>query len=64
VFLDDIVQFTEKLKEEAAPETKVDLVVSASEVHAAPLVDASFKLNEGDTAKAILAWMSNANSGS
>jgi acetyl esterase/lipase len=58
VFLDDIVAFSRRLKEETAPGTKVDLVVGAKEVHAACIVDTAIGLGEGDTAKAILAWMS------
>ncbi|KAE9367204.1 alpha/beta-hydrolase [Stipitochalara longipes BDJ] len=63
VFLDDIVAFSKRLQEEARPGTKVDLVVGDKEVHAACIVDTAIGLSEGDTAKAVLAWMSNANIG-
>jgi acetyl esterase/lipase len=58
VFLDDIVLFSERLKKEMEPGTKVDLVVGAKEVHAACIVDKVLGLKEGETAKAVLAWMS------
>ncbi|KAN0091695.1 alpha/beta-hydrolase [Hyaloscypha variabilis] len=60
VFLDDVVAFSARLKEEAMPGTKVDLVVGSREVHAACIVDSSIGLSEGETAKAILAWICNA----
>jgi acetyl esterase/lipase len=56
VFLDDVVAFLKRLEEEATG-TKVELVVGRKEVHAAPIVDTSFNLEDGDSAKAILAWM-------
>lgn len=61
VFLDDIVAFSGRLKEEAEPGTKVDFVIGAKEVHAACIVDIAIGLEEGDSAKAILAWMSDDN---
>jgi len=60
VFLDDIVAFSARLKDEVGPGTKVDLVVGEKEVHAACIVDTAIGLSERDTAKAVLAWMSDA----
>jgi acetyl esterase/lipase len=58
VFLDDVVEFFERLKEETGPGTKVDLVVGRKEVHCACIVDGAFGLQEGDTAMAISSWIS------
>jgi acetyl esterase/lipase len=59
VFLDDIVLFSRRLREEAEPGTKIDFVVGEKEVHAACIVDTALGLKEGHTATAVLAWMSN-----
>ena len=62
VFLDDCVAFGQRLTEEAVPQTKVDVVQCAKEVHAACIVDQMLGLgqrnsSEMDSSKVILAWM-------
>ena len=63
MFLDDIVAFSNRLKEEVGPGTKIDLVVREREVHAAYIMDTAIRLSERDTAKAILVWVSDSGVG-
>jgi acetyl esterase/lipase len=57
-FLDDNIAFGHRLKHEAAPVTKIDIVTGSKEVHCAAIVDQGFGIADGDTSQAILAWMS------
>jgi len=63
VFHDDAVAFGKRLEMEAAPTgTKVDLLVAAKECHDVVIIDEALGLKEGESAKAIAAWMGGQNS--
>lgn len=60
-FLDDSIAFGHRLKYEAMPGTKIDIVTGSKEVHCAAVLDQGFGVKDGDTSQAILAWMSISN---
>lgn len=58
VFLDDCVTFGRRWQETVDTGTRVDVVQYSKEAHAACIVDQLLGLESGESAKAILAWMS------
>ncbi|KAE8445990.1 hypothetical protein EG329_012629 [Mollisiaceae sp. DMI_Dod_QoI] len=59
VFLDDCKLFGKRLEDEAAPKTKIELVLGRKEVHGACIMDTFLGLEDGDSTKAVFAWMGN-----
>jgi acetyl esterase/lipase len=60
-FLDDNIAFGHRLKHEATPTTKIDIVTGSKEVHCAAILDQGFGVKNGDTSEAVLAWMRSSN---
>lgn len=59
VFVDDCAEFWKRLQGEVEKKTRVNVVLGKMEMHVQCVMDQSLGLENEDTAKAVLKWMSN-----